>query len=82
MNFHTLLNIFDTLKFPHQIYDKSRYLGLKKTKKSHRNLSSYTWDKDECINFVKNTTEKTMLNFSELARTHKLRNLQGKKFCM
>ena len=30
-----LLNIFDTLRFPHKIYDKSCYLGLKKTKKSH-----------------------------------------------
>ena len=36
MNFHALLSIFDTLKFSHKIYDKSCYLGLKKTKKSHR----------------------------------------------
>ena len=56
--------------------------GLKRPKNHTRPLSNYTWDKDECINFVKNRAEKTMLNFSELARTHKLRNLQGKKFCI
>ena len=76
MNFHTLLIIFNILNFLHKIYD----ICLKRPKNHTGHLNNYTWDKDECIKFVKNTTEKTILNFSELARKHKLRNFQGKKF--
>ena len=43
------------------------------------NPANYSCKIDECIEAVQNTEDKSTLNFSDLARTYELTNVQGKQ---
>ena len=52
-------------------------MGTKLKHKHTGNITSYSWEKDDCLQDLQNRQDSEKLNFTELAKKYNLRDQSG-----